>query len=248
MEMRGTETVEETLVGVPAATGGEIGGTLAVPPGAGGVVVLFQVPGGGAGGGMDDVARALHAAGLATLRADAVPDGAEAAAGPGQGFDIEAMTARLVTLVDWLWGEGPTRGLPVGCLGTGTAGAAALRAAAARRRVGAVAVLEGRPALAGAALQRVRSPVLLVVGGLDSPLLRLNHRVMGRLRAPALLEVVPGALHVLAGPRSREMVVARVADWFGTHLGTREPARGGTGMGIASHALTFVSEGASTGA
>lgn len=247
MARRTAGEVEETPVRVPDGTGGETGGTLAVPPGAGGVVVLLQGPGGGAGGGMDDVARALHAAGLATLRAGAVPDGVESAGNEARG-DVEAAAARLVALLDGLWGEGPVRGLPAGCLGTGAAGAAALRAAAARRRVRAVAVLEGRADLAGQALRRVRAPVLLVVAGLDAPLLRVNHRVMGRLRAPSLLEVVPGALHVLAEPRSREMVLARVADWFGTHLGTREPARGGAGMGVASHALTFVSEGASTGA
>ncbi|HEU0302466.1 MAG TPA: hypothetical protein VFR37_23605, partial [Longimicrobium sp.] len=121
-----------------------------------------------------------------------------------------------------------------------TAGAAALRAAAARSALRAVAVLEGRPDLAGPALERVKAPALLVVAGRDTPLLRLNHQALRRLRSPAMLEIAPGAMHGLGDPEAREMAVTRVVDWFCTHLGVREPDRISTGFGKVKHPVILI--------
>lgn len=238
MDTTHVQGAQRTAVRIPGEGGQDIEAELARPTGAGGAVVLCSVPGKEAGGGMEDVAAALHAVGVATLRADAVPHGTKAA-GRGDRFYLQTMTERLKALLDWLVRDPRTRGLPLGCVAAGTAGAAAMRLAAERKGVRAVAVLEGRPDLAVAALERVKAPTLLVVAGLDAPLLRLNRRAMRRLRAPVLLEVIPGALHGLREPGGRAMMLARVADWFGTHLGTREPARGGTGMGSAEHPLSL---------
>lgn len=59
--------------------------------------------------------------------------------------------------------------------GASTGTAAALTAAAERPdRVLAVVSRDGRPDLAGDALEQVQAPVLLVVGGQDHEILRLN--------------------------------------------------------------------------
>ena len=228
--------VEETPVRIPLGPAAGVEAALALPAGAGGVVVLFAVPGSGAAGGMaEDVSPALHGAGLGTLRVDAVADGAEAASGHEHRFDAGAMSDRLAAVVDWLARDARTRRLPVGCMATGTAAPAAVKAAVSRKGLRTLALLEGRPELAGAAVEALRVPTLLVVAGLDAPLLQANHRVLRRLRCPAMLEVVPGALHGLREADGRAMAVQRVADWFGTHLGTREPARGGTPPGGVAH-------------
>ena len=234
MDVGYASRVEETPVRIPLGAA-EVAAALALPAGAGGVVVLFAVPGGEAAAGMaDDLSPALHGAGLGTVRADAVGDGAEAAEHEHR-LDPGVMSDRLAAVVDWLARDARTRGLRTGCVAMGTAAAAAVKTAASRKGVRALALLEGRPDLAGPAVESVRVPTLLVVAGRDAPLLQANHRVLRRLRCPAMLEVVPGALHGLREADERAMVVRRVADWFGTHLGTREPARGGTPAGGVVH-------------
>lgn len=211
---------------------------LVLPRGAAGIVVLFAREAGGAEpeDTVRAVAGALHGAGLGTVAVDPAPD-ETAEAGHEHRFDIGRMAERLIAVMDRLARERGTRTLPVGCVATGSAGAAALRAAAERRGVRAVVVLEGRPDLAGAALEKVKAPTLLVVAGRDTPLLRLNRAVLERMKCPAMLEVVPGAVHGLDEPGQREMAVTRIVDWLCTHLGVREPARGGAGWGDTDHPL-----------
>ena len=235
MDVGDASRVEETPVRISLGAA-EVAAALALPAGAGGVVVLFALPGSEAAAGMaDDLAPALHGAGVATVRAGAVGDGVEAAAGHEHRFDLGVMSDRLAAVVDWLARDPRTRGLRTGCAAMGTAAAAAVKTAVSRKGLRALALLEGRPDLAGPAVESVRVPTLLVVAGRDAPLLQANHRVLRRFRCPAMLEVVPGALHGLGEPDERAMVVRRVADWFGTHLGTREPARGGTPAGGVVH-------------
>jgi putative phosphoribosyl transferase len=223
----------ETTLRIPVAAGAALQARLAVPHGAGGLVVLF--PDGkssGAGGTVaDELVPALHQAGVATLCVPCRDGEAAAAAGDARRLEIGAMAERLASVMEWASRDAGTRAFPLGCLATGTAAAAALKVARSRKALRALVLLEGRPDLAGAAVEAVRVPVLLVVPGLDAPLLQANHRVLRRLGGPAMLEVVPGALHGFREPEERAMAVARAADWFGTHLGTREPARGGTPPG-----------------
>jgi fermentation-respiration switch protein FrsA (DUF1100 family) len=82
----------------------------------------------------------------------------------------------------------------------------------------------GRPDLAGVGVvERVRAPTLLVVGGRDTEVLRLNEAALGRLRCPVSLAVVPGAGHLFEEPGALEAAARRAARWFGEHLGG--PAR-----------------------
>jgi pimeloyl-ACP methyl ester carboxylesterase len=107
-------------------------------------------------------------------------------------------------------------GLPVGYFGASTGGAAALVAAAAdpEQRVGAVVSRGGRPDLAGDALDRVRAPTLLIVGGSDELVLDLNRQAARRLSGEHRLEVVPGATHLFEEPGTLEQVGELAAGWF----------------------------------
>jgi putative phosphoribosyl transferase len=223
-----------------AASPDEQAWDLVLPRRATGVVVLFSGPATGAAPDetMQAVAGALHGARVGTVAVNRVPDD-RADADHEHRFEIGRMADKLVAALDRLARERGTRTLPVGCVATGTAGAAALRVAAERHGLRAVVVLEGRPDLAGPVLERVMAPTLLVVAGRDTPLLRLNHQALRRLKGPAMLAVVPGAMHGLDEPKAREMAVPRMVDWLCTHLGVREPARGGTAFGDVEHLLIF---------
>lgn len=202
-------------------------GDLAVPPGAAGAVV-FCAWGRGGDAALEEVARALFSAGVATLRlgeeAGAAGEAGPRLRRPGTGRRVD----RVAAAVDRLANEPGTCGLPVGILATGPGVPAALRTAASRKhRVRAVVAVEGRPELAGSAVDALRAATLLVVPGLDTAMLRANHRVLQRLRPPAMLQVVPGALHALDEVDDRRQVGRRIVDWFCTHVGCADAGSGG---------------------
>jgi dienelactone hydrolase len=139
-------------------------------------------------------------------------------------FDIPLLADRLVDAVRWLAGQPAVARLPVGLFGASTGAAAALVAAAALPdRVGAVVSRGGRPDLAGDALDRISTPTLLIVGGIDYGVIALNEQAFARLRGPKALEIVPGASHLFPEPGAMEAVIDLAAGWFSRHLGGRSP-------------------------
>ncbi|MEV0977166.1 alpha/beta fold hydrolase [Streptomyces sp. NPDC049915] len=129
-------------------------------------------------------------------------------------FDISLLGARLAAALDWLGREAATRELPVALFGASTGAAAALVAAARRpERVLTVVSRGGRPDLAGDALGAVRAPVLLLVGGRDGEVLRLNEAAARELGGPHTLHVVPGATHLFEEPGTLEEVADTARQW-----------------------------------
>jgi pimeloyl-ACP methyl ester carboxylesterase len=84
--------------------------------------------------------------------------------------------------------------------------------------VGAVVSRGGRPDLAGPALSRVRAATLLIVGGLDYPVIEMNEEALTRLRCEKELKIVPGATHLFQEPGTLERVSTFAAEWFHSHL------------------------------
>jgi len=124
-----------------------------------------------------------------------------------------------VRLVDWLTQHPQTKALRIGLFGASTGAAAALIAAAERpEAVHAVVSRGGRPDLAAPVLDRVRAPTLLIVGGADLPVLRLNEQALTKLRCEKHLAVVPGAGHLFEEPGALEEVARLAAEWFGRYL------------------------------
>jgi putative phosphoribosyl transferase len=76
----------------------------------------------------------------------------------------------------------------------------------------------GRPDLAGDALGDVACPTLLLVGGDDEPVIRMNEEALARLRVPAELVVVSGATHLFEEPGTLEEVAALARGHFVVHL------------------------------
>jgi pimeloyl-ACP methyl ester carboxylesterase len=127
------------------------------------------------------VADALNARGIATLLFDLLTLAEEI--DRANVFDIPLLAGRLVDAVRWIDRTAPVAELPLGLFGASTGAAAALVAAARLpHRVGAVVSRGGRPDLAGDALDLVRAPTLLIVGGADVPVIGLNERAFARLR------------------------------------------------------------------
>ncbi|HZD39549.1 MAG TPA: dienelactone hydrolase family protein, partial [Terriglobales bacterium] len=134
-------------------------------------------------------------------------------------FDIDLLTQRLERATKWLREQQQTRFLQIGYFGASTGAAAALQAAATfGASIGAVVSRGGRPDLAMSALDRVQSPTLLIVGGLDDIVIELNRKAYGKITAQKMLEIVPGATHLFEEPGTLQEVARLAADWFRRHL------------------------------
>jgi dienelactone hydrolase len=220
-------TTERRAVAI-AADGVRLAGDLTVPADARGIVVFAHGSGSGRFSPRNRaVADALVRSGLATLLMDLLTHDEEVVDLRTRHlrFDIGLLARRVVATIDWLASEPNVKDLPVGCFGASTGAAAALIAAAERpEKVGAVVSRGGRPDLAGEALRRVRAPTLLIVGGNDPDVLRLNQQALALLAGKARLEIVPGATHLFEEPGALERVAVLARDWFLQHLGQRVEA------------------------
>lgn len=163
------------------------------------------------------VAEALNRSGIATLLFDLLTSDEEA--DRANVFDIPLLAGRLISALSWISDAPETAGLRIGLFGASTGAAAALVAAASLSgQIGAVVSRGGRPDLAGPALDRVRAPTLLIVGGNDRDVLTLNRQALARLPASSELRVIPGASHLFPEPGALDAVVAEAGAWFQQHL------------------------------
>lgn len=202
----------------------ELAADVSVPPACRGAVVFAHGSGSGRSSPRNrSVAAALQDAGMATVLADlSTPDEQERDNRTGElRFDIDLLVRRLAGLTTWAAAD-PAIGQPVvGLFGASTGAAAALRVAAERADlVAAVVSRGGRSDLAGAALGDVRAPTLLIVGGNDQTVLRLNRESARRLAGAVDLAVVPGATHLFEEPGALEQVAQLAVDHFVAHLPT----------------------------
>lgn len=131
-------------------------------------------------------------------------------------FDIDLLANRLEAIAVWLAAQPASSGLPFGVLAGGTASAAALVLAARRPDlVRAVVCRGGRADLAGAALDHVAAPTLLLAGEQDEPVRDLSFAAFARLRqAPAELRVLPGGDSELDSGPALAAVAGLAAGWF----------------------------------
>ena len=134
-------------------------------------------------------------------------------------FDIDLLARRLAGATEWVKKQKETALLRIGYFGASTGGGAALVAAAELGDdIGAVVSRGGRPDMAGEALPRVISPTLLLVGGSDDVIIRLNEEAFGNLQCVKELKIVPGATHLFEEPGKLEEVARLAADWFQRYL------------------------------
>lgn len=209
------------LVLVPAGDA-PLAGDLVVPGPVRSVVVIAEGSISARGSSRDRaLADALHRAGLGTLLLDLLTEleKREDARSARHRFDVPFLARRLVAAIDWLEQRPETTGVRVCLFGSETAAAAALLAAAERPdRVAAVVTRGGRPDLTYDELQRVRTPVLFIVGGEDETDLGLNQEAAEKLGAPSEVHAVRGATHLFHEPGSLEDVVTATRDWFVSHI------------------------------
>jgi putative phosphoribosyl transferase len=199
-------------------------GVLAMPAAPSGLIVFAHGSGSSRSSPRNlEVASALNEAGFATLLFDLLTR--EEERDRRNVFDIDLLAGRLVATISWIDQDPSLSKLPLGLFGASTGAAAALKAAGRLGdRVSAVVSRGGRPDLASEALPVVSAPTLLIVGGDDHAVLKLNEMALARLKSKKALRVVPGATHLFGEPGALEAVSRYAAEWFANSL-RREGAR-----------------------
>ena len=200
----------------------ELEGKLTIPENATGIVLFVHGTGSSRHSPRNrHVAQVLREAGLATLLIDLLTaeEEREDIETARVRFDIGLLAGRVRGASDWLAASPLTGHMRLGYFGASTGAAAALVAAADRpHKVSAIVSRGGRPDLANAALHRVKTPTLLLVGERDSPVIEMNRDAYGHLSAEKRLVIVPGATHLFEEPGALEEVAQLARDWFARYL------------------------------
>lgn len=158
------------------------------------------------------VARYLHQKNFGTLLFDLLTEQEDA--DYMNRFNIELLTKRLIDVTKWMEKQDVAKDCRLGYFGASTGAASALRAAAFLPQISAVVSRGGRPDLAMDVLSNVKAPTLLIVGGLDYDVMRLNNKAYFLLECKRSIEVVRGASHLFEEPGAMEEVCDLAGNWF----------------------------------
>lgn len=193
-------------------------GILGLPDGPRGVVVFAHGSGSGRFSPRNNfVAGHLQQVGLATLLLDLLTE--DEADDRRKVFNINLLADRLLLAKAWLETELQTRNLGIGYFGASTGAGAALQAAGrSPSNIKAVVSRGGRPDLAEPYLPSVTAPTLLIVGGHDEPVIKMNQAAYDLLTCEKKLIIVPGATHLFEEPGTLEQVAEQAGRWFQKYL------------------------------
>ncbi|MGE4410714.1 MAG: dienelactone hydrolase family protein [Sphingobium sp.] len=167
------------------------------------------------------IADGLHEIGLATVLPDLLRP--EEEGDRASMSDIALLAARLFSVAEWAEATPGLRHLPLAYFGAGTGAAAAILAASGPdRRIRAISVRGGRIDLAGQRpLTRIRSPLQMIAGSRDLPIIGLSRAAMPTLGCDHELAIVPGSGHIFKEAAALDVVVGHAARWFLAHLPDR---------------------------
>ena len=134
-------------------------------------------------------------------------------------FDINLLTQRLVGVTQWMLTYEEIPDVPIGYFGASTGAASALFAAAQlENEIKVVVSRGGRPDLAMPVLDKVKAPTLLIVGGNDDVVIKLNKKAYTGLGGIKKIEIVDGATHLFSEPGKLEEVARLTSHWFDNYL------------------------------
>lgn len=163
------------------------------------------------------MAEILQKENFATLLIDLLTE--EESQSPDDQFDIDLLAERLANIRHWVDDNPHTEALMVGLVGSSTGAAAALKTVAkVDNKIGAVVSRGGRPYLAMDLLDKIKVPVLLIVGGKDKEELRMNQEAFEKMDTTKELEVIEGASHLFKEDGKLEEAAHLTRDWFLYHI------------------------------
>jgi putative phosphoribosyl transferase len=127
-------------------------------------------------------------------------------------FNIELLTARLISVTSYVRKLPQLKDLPTGYFGASTGAASALQAAGELNAIHAVVSRGGRPDLAKK-LNEVKAPTLLIIGSLDIDVIVLNEKAYLQLVCEKEMEIVNGASHLFEEAGTLDEVAKLATNW-----------------------------------
>ena len=168
------------------------------------------------------VANYLHELNFATLLFDQLTE--EENRSLDIRFNKKLMTSRLTNATNWIENHPKVNGLPIGLFGASTGAACALHASIQLPNVFAVVSRGGRPDLVMDVLPWVITSTLLIVGSLDTEVLKLNRKAKKVLQCEKKLRIINGASHLFEENKKIEKVALLAADWFKNQIPSMKTA------------------------
>ena len=217
--------VQAQTLRIPVS-GAQLNADLVIPADAKGIVLFAHGSGSSRHSHRNQfVARILQESNFSTLLMDLLTEEEEHVDNKTRElrFDIDLLSDRLTSTVEWTAAQASMKALPIGLFGASTGAAAALVSAARRPElVRSVVSRGGRPDLAGESLKKVAAPTMLIVGGYDDAVLVLNEQAKTRMPGEVALKVVPRATHLFEEPGALAQVADLAAAWFSKTLKTED--------------------------
>lgn len=134
-------------------------------------------------------------------------------------FNIDLLTERLIEVSSYIACLPELKNYKIGYFGASTGAASALKAAGIlKKKISAVVSRGGRPDLAGQQLKDVASPVLLIVGSYDTPVVAMNREALKELTCEKKMEIVDKATHLFEEEGKLEEVAMLASAWFKKYL------------------------------
>ena len=134
-------------------------------------------------------------------------------------FDVKLLTDRLIRTTLWMIEYEEIMHVPIGYFGASTGAASALGAAEILGdKIKAIVCRGGRPDLAMPVLKNIKAPTLLIVGGDDHIVIKLNKKAYNELGGIKELEIIEGATHLFIEPGKLEEVGVLSSKWFDKYL------------------------------
>ncbi len=133
-------------------------------------------------------------------------------------IDIDLLTKRLIEVTQFIESLSGTKHIPIGYYGGSIGAAAALKAALKQPQIFCVVAKAGRLDLVDADLEKVNTPVLLIVGAFDAKALGLNQAAFQKLQCEKKLEIVARASHTFEELGVMEKVAELATAWFKSYL------------------------------
>lgn len=134
-------------------------------------------------------------------------------------FDLNLLTYRLVKATKWIRENSEIKHLPIGYFGASTGAASALIAAAQPdNSITAIVSRGGRVDLAMPILKNIKTPTLLLVGGLDGDVIELNKKAQKEFSGICELKIITGASHIFEERGKLEVVAKQTYNWFDLYM------------------------------
>jgi predicted phosphoribosyltransferase/dienelactone hydrolase len=136
-------------------------------------------------------------------------------------FDLDLLTKRVVGISDWIMHNPKTKNMPIGYFSSSTGSVAALKASLHSDNIRTIIAKSGRlDLLDNSTKYKLKIPILLIVGGRDSSVVKMNKIIYDELKGYKLVKfsVIPYASHFFEEEGKLNDIFVISQNWYRKYL------------------------------